>query len=287
MNEHTSPQTKWLRFSLPVVFVVTWFISFGVFPWPAFSAGLPTGCATGGSFDSTSSGFDPGTIDMSNVSLTPGGRIALETGANVLDPNSIVIPFNQDVSAVYLSEGMLNKLTDLGWFVVGNAYDNSGNLDLEGMWSDPARSSQVHWLFHNISDDQENDGYTNGDGVLDEIYDDAGNEVFANTTNKLTEAKLAGWGFQVNNDGNVDNRDMRKYMGKFAAGTEIVFVSHSHWHNDDDTGYNYTKDGWSTDVDLTSPDPSHVWAPSLDQDKFGAGAPRTFIQHLKLDQWAR
>ena len=288
MNTHTSHQTKWLRFSLPVVFVVTWFISFGVFPWPAFSQGLPTGCAEGGDFESSTSGFDSGTVDMENVLLTsPNNTIKLDTGANALSPNNIVIPFKQDVSAVYLSEGMLNKETDLGWFLVGNAYDNgdpaTGTLDLEGMWNNPARESQVHWLFHNISDDQENSGYTNGDGVLDEIYDNAGNQVYSGNTGGLTEADLTGWGFQVNNDGIVDNRDMRKYMGNFAAGTEIVFVSHSHWHNDDDTGYNYTKDGWSTDVDLTSPDPSHIWKPGLDNDKFGAGSPRTFIQRLLLE----
>ena len=91
---------------------------------------------------------------MANVSITPGGRIALETGSSVLNPNSIIVPFDQDISVVFLSEGMSNTTSDLGWFILNDAYDNgdpaTGTLDLPGL----VNSGKINWLFHNIEDDK-------------------------------------------------------------------------------------------------------------------------------------
>ena len=309
MNTHTSPQNKGLRFALPVVFVATWFVSFAVFPWPAFSQGSPTGCAAPGAYSSGTAGFSATTIDMENVSINLDNNIQLDTGSKALTPDNIVIPFDQDISAVFLSEGMYNTAADVGWFVISNAYDNTGTLDLPGMWSDPARASQVHWLFRNIQDDELDAGcskgkngggvggsYTDGDGILDCIYDTNGTlQWHKGDGTTLTEADLTTWGYQVNNDGTVDNRDMRIYMGKFAAGTEIVFVDMAHRSggnangggNGTFTGYRYTKLGWSTDEN----DDRILWAPSLaagnGRDKGAGGiSPLPFSQQFDLAECA-
>lgn len=257
-------------------------------PREACAQSLPTGCVAGGQQSVAEGSFDPADYDLTSVNVV-NGRLTLQTGLQALDPNNIVIPFDQDVYTVFLLEGA-GFVSDFGWFPVNAAYDNgdpaTGTLDLAGLWS--SRTAQINWLFRHIEDDQETGGCcSGGDGVLDAIYDDSLNELWRGSTGTLTEAQLEGWGFTTNQDGVVDPRDMRKYMGTLAAGTEIVYFLRA-VSGTTEKGIFYSKDGWSSDVwspGYYSPGGGGIGWATYARDKAGRNN-GPFTQILNLDTCA-
>ncbi len=127
----------------------------------------------------------------------------------------MVIPFTQDVYATFLFEGSA-AVSDLGWVLYGDAVDENGVF----VGWDTIPHDKKHVIFHRIVDDTE--GFGGGDGILDVDY---GNGQFPTSS----EAALAayddktGTPFAVDRDGQVTPRDMKKHLGRFAAGSEIVF----------------------------------------------------------------
>ena len=163
-----------------------------------------------------SGGFDPQDFKMVNVTIDPdSGRMVLENDTQTMSPEKVGIPFTQDVYATFLSESSA-AVSDLGWFLYEDAVDENGGF----VGWDTIPRSKKHVIFHRIVDDTENLGC--GDGILDVDY---GNGQFPTSS----EAALAAYDdrtgiqFVVDRDGQVTPRDMKKHLGRFAAGSEIVF----------------------------------------------------------------
>ncbi len=182
---------------------------------------VPTGCAAGGSFVTAAGGFDPAQFDFIYSSINASGYIELDTVTTGLDPEKIYATFDQDVYATFISEGTA-LVSDFGWFVKAEAetklgYSLTGPLDFLDLATAGVGSQYV---FRSILDDDTGccDG---GDGILDNYYDDTG--AFLGNSTTVSEALLESYGFSPNGDGVVDVRDMRKKIGAFAAGTEILF----------------------------------------------------------------
>ncbi|MGW8186281.1 MAG: hypothetical protein ACWGNK_03415, partial [Desulfobacterales bacterium] len=163
-----------------------------------------------------SGGFDPQDYEMGNVTIDPvSGHMVLQNGMRAASSEKFVIPFTQDVYATFISEGS-TAVSDMGWILYGDAIDNNGGF----VGWDNIPLDKKHVIFHGIVDDFESLG--GGDGIFDESY---GNGRFPTSS----EAALAvyddrtGGLFSVDRDGRVTPRDMTKHLGRFAAGSEIVF----------------------------------------------------------------
>ena len=163
-----------------------------------------------------SGGFDPHDFEMVNVTIDPdSGHMVLQNNNRVTSSEKFVIPFTQDVYATFISEGS-TAVSDLGWILYEDAVDDNG--DFVG-W-DAIPRDKKHVIFHRIVDDIGNLG--GGDGILDVDY---GNGQFPTGS----EAAFASYDdssgslFAVDRDGQVTPRDMKKHLGRFAAGSEIVF----------------------------------------------------------------
>ena len=163
-----------------------------------------------------SGGFDPQDFEMVNVTIDlDSGHMVLRNGTPAISPEKVVIPFTQDVYATFLSEGS-GAVSDMGWVLYGDAVDENGVF----VGWDAIPHDNKHVIFHRIVDDFENLG--GGDGILDVDY---GNGQFPTSS----EAALAayddktGTPFAVDWDGRLTPRDMKKHLGLFAAGSEIVF----------------------------------------------------------------
>jgi hypothetical protein len=117
----------------------------------------PPGCGTS-KFADYSSGFDAGHFELNNVSVSEDGYLQLQTGIEAIDPNNIIIPFEQEVSVTFLYEGGDYTLTDFGWML---ASGGSGGTRYE--------------IYPNIKDDEDEYGVlddregidANGDGEVD------------------------------------------------------------------------------------------------------------------------
>jgi len=160
--------------------------------------------------------FDPQDFEMVNVTIvTDSGHMVLQNSAQTISPEKVAIPFTQDVYATFLSEGS-TAISDLGWVLYGDTVDENGGF----VGWDKIPLDKKHVIFHGIVDDTESLG--GGDGIFDENY---GNGQFPTGS----EAALAvyddrtGSLFAVDRDGQVTPRDMKKHLGRFAAGSEIVF----------------------------------------------------------------
>ena len=163
-----------------------------------------------------SGGFDPQDFVMVNVIIDPdSGHMVLQNGSTALSPEKVVIPFTQDVYATFLFEGS-SACSDLGWILYGDAVDDNGGF----VGWDNVLHNKKHVIFHRIVDDTENLG--GGDGVLDADY---GNDQFPTSSEAAVAAydDRTGTLFAVDRDGQVSPRDMKKHLGRFAAGSEIVF----------------------------------------------------------------
>ena len=163
-----------------------------------------------------SGGFDPQDFEMVNVTIDPAsGHMVLQNGTQVVSSEKFAIPFTQDVYATFISEGS-TAVSDMGWILYGDAVDESGGF----VGWDNIPLDKKHVIFHRIVDDTESLG--GGDGIFDADY---GNGQFPTSS----EAALAAYDdrtgtlFSVDRDGQVTLRDMKKHIGRFAAGSEIVF----------------------------------------------------------------
>ncbi|MGD8954832.1 MAG: hypothetical protein PVI45_10695, partial [Desulfobacterales bacterium] len=163
-----------------------------------------------------SGGFDPQDFEKVNVTIDPvSGHIVLQNGTPAISPEKVAIPFTQDVYATFLFEGS-NAVSDIGWVLYGDAVDEKGVF----VGWDTIPRDKKHTIFRRIVDDTESLG--GGDGIFDEDYS---NGQFPTSS----EAALAAYDdrtgtlFAVDRDGQVSPRDMKKHLGRFAAGSEIVF----------------------------------------------------------------
>jgi hypothetical protein len=175
------------------------------------------GCATSVT-TSYSSGFDPDDFDLINIDVDENGHLRLQTGNQAINPETVIVPFTQDVYVTFLYEGA-GYVSDFGWMLYEDAVDDSGNF--LGWNSIP--NSKKHPIYHNIRDDAETPGCCGGgDGVLDTAY---GNGGFPKTSEASLAAYDDGTGipFYVDQDGTVTPKDMKKLLGRFQGGTEIVF----------------------------------------------------------------
>ena len=173
------------------------------------------GCAAPVAAD-FSGGFDPQDFEMVNVTIDPdSGHMILQNGTPAISPEKVVIPFTQDVYATFLSESS-TAVSDLGWILYSDAVDENGGF----VGWDTIPRDKKHVIFRRIVDDTESLG--GGDGILDVDY---GNGQFP-TSNEAALAAYddrTGTRFAVDRDGQVTPRDMKKHLGRFAAGSEIVF----------------------------------------------------------------
>ena len=173
------------------------------------------GCAAPVAAD-FSGGFDPQDFGMVNVTIDQeSGHMVLRNGTPAISPEKVVIPFTQDVYATFLSESS-TAVSDLGWILYRDAVDENGGF----VGWDAIPRDKKHVIFRRIVDDTEDFGI--GDGILDVDY---GNGQFPTSSEAALAAYDDGTGtlFAVNRDGRVTPRDIKKHLGRFAAGSEIVF----------------------------------------------------------------
>lgn len=208
------------------------------------SAVVP-GCATSVE-TSYSSGFDATDFTLFSVSVVDG-QLQLDTGNDALDPNSIVIPFEQEVQACFLNE-KAGYTSTLGWMLRDNAVvdPSDPNSAFKG-WKDIPDDAK-HPIFGIVVDDVDsnNQPVDGGDGILDILPD--------------SESSLASYvdpnaegSFIVDGDGSVTEKDMCKVLGeaKFKAGTELVFWlanDTGDWDKNQGDHIFYTKEDWNPDT---------------------------------------
>lgn len=200
-------------------------------------------------------GADPHDFEMVNVIIDPeSGHLVLHNSAASIGAGKMDIFLTQDVYVTFLSESTA-AVSDMGWILRADAVDENGVF----VGWDNIPPDKKHVIFHGIVDDTENFGA--GDGILDVDY---GKSRFPVDN----EAELAvyddgtGSFFAVDSDGKVTARDMKKRLGRFAAGSEIVFflAADRKW---DSAGANevFFNNSWGPDVyDACVPDSgSPLW----------------------------
>ncbi len=110
-----------------------------------------------------------------------------------------------------------------------------------------------------------------------------------NTTRPSDETELRSWNdgtgvyYSPNGDGSVDKKDMRKLLGTFEAGAELVFflADNKRWDTDDDNSIRWSKKEWNTKVYNANRDANHNKTVTVDGTNvtcnFGGknGMPRT------------
>lgn len=113
------------------------------------------GCAAS-TYTSYSGGFNSADFTMTNTAVSDS-KIVLETGAQSINPNSIIIPFEQDVAVTFIYELAGHQKNDFGW-----------------MLASAGSSGTKHEIYQNINDNDNNgvlddrEGIdANGDGKVD------------------------------------------------------------------------------------------------------------------------
>ena len=192
---------------------------------------------------------------MANVNIYPvSGHMVLQNGTQTISSEKFAIPFTQDVYATFISEGS-TAVSDLGWVLYGDAVDDNGGF----VGWDNIPLEKKHVIFRRIVDDTENFG--GGDGVFDADY---GNGQFPTSS----EAALAAYDdrtgnlFAVDGDGQVTPQDMKKHLGRFAAGSEIVFFLSvdRNWDAAEASQVFFNKPWGPDHYDTCVPDSgSHLW----------------------------
>lgn len=197
------------------------------------------GCATNSSAD-YSSGFDAGDFDLINMGVSDRALV-LSTGADSIDPDNIVIPFEQEISVTFLYEAA-GYISDFGWMLKSDAVDGNGNFK---EWNN-IPSEAKHPVFRNIIDDSEGDG---GNGILDS-GSGSGNMPTSDEAALAVYNDGTEYRFAVDGDGSVSAKDMKKNLGTFAGGTEIVFflTADKDWNTSDTNGVFFTKKDWNPDT---------------------------------------
>lgn len=102
------------------------------------------GCAMNIHIPYSSTGFNPDDFSFINTEVTANNTLLLNTGYWAVDPNQVVIPFTQEVTATFFYEGAGYRGNDFGWL-----------LAAEGI------NGTRHEIYRNINDN-------NNNGVLDD-----------------------------------------------------------------------------------------------------------------------
>ncbi len=100
------------------------------------------GCAAN-TYTSYSGGFNAGDFNMINTAVADG-KIQLQTGAQAINPEQIVIPFTQTVAATFIYENAGFSQNDFGWILAADG-----------------ASGTKHEVYQNVNDN-------NNNGVLDD-----------------------------------------------------------------------------------------------------------------------
>ena len=150
------------------------------------NAQFASGCAVSGAGFDSATGFNAADLVLTSTSIDVNGYIELDTGSSALDPNSIVIPFDQEISTVFLLENAGYR-SSLGWFLYDEAvaklgYTPAGTVAFSDL---QAAGVTLNYLFRSIEDDQEGSG---GDGIFDFIYDASDTLLWSGASTALTEA---------------------------------------------------------------------------------------------------
>lgn len=212
-------------------------------PWSISWADGISGCATSTSTD-YSSGFDAGDFDLINMAAD-NGHLVLQTGQQAINPESIVVPFEQEISVTFLYEGAGYE-SDFGWMLKENAVNPDGSFKC---WNN-IPTDKRHPIFRNIYDDNETGGCCGGgNGILDSEYA-MGSFPESNETGIGAYDDGTDYAFVVDGDGSVTPKDMKKSLGSFAAGTELVFflTANKDWDTSDTSGVFFTKKDWNPDT---------------------------------------
>ena len=116
-----------------------------------------------------SGGFEAADFNMINVDVESGTKhMVLNTGNQAIDPNSIVVPFTQDVYVTFVYEDAGFKQTDFGW-----------------VYASEGKDGVKHPIYSNINDDDKN-------GILDGQTDINGDHVVNLDDNKRYLGKFEG-----------------------------------------------------------------------------------------------
>jgi hypothetical protein len=144
--------------------------------------------------------FDALMVGYDSSGTKYNGSFYLDMGQQAINPESIVIPFDQNVCVSFFYEDA-DYTSSLGWMLASDAvFDGSGNFD----WANTPASAK-HPVFEQVAD-----GSGGGNGILDAYASD-------------TDVSLKTKGFTPVEDGALTPKDMRKCLGDFSAGTELVF----------------------------------------------------------------
>lgn len=182
-----------------------------------------------------SAGFVETEFEANNIGFT-GTEMVLETGNDAINPDSIIIPFEQEVAVTFMYEGAGYE-SDFGWMLKQDAVDAGGNFI---GWANIPLNKR-HPIFRNIHDENG----TGGDGILDLTPPTGVGESDWATFTNGTE-----YPFTVDGDGTVTPKDMKKVIGTFAAGTEIIFflTANRDWDTTTASGVFFNKTDWNPDV---------------------------------------
>lgn len=256
-TKQTKKTGYWPGMFVPIIAVAVVLMTFVI---KADSADEISGCANN-PFKSYGGIFDPADFALDDVAAGTG--LTLETGKDAIDPNSIIIPKEQEVWATYFFEGA-GYNSDFGWFLYSDAVDDKGTEDksddtfigwdaLRAKDTAKGAKSVIHPIFINIQDQSKDSDWEkakNREGVLNTDYG-AGSFPNNNETSLKTYNDGSDIFFVVDGDGAVTPLDMRKSLGsgaKFAPGTEIVFflASNHRWNTSGNVFY--TKSNWNPDT---------------------------------------
>lgn len=161
------------------------------------------------------------------------GSFYLDMGQQAINPEAIIIPFEQNVCVSFFYENA-GYTSSLGWMRADEAvFDAAGDFD----W-DNTPDSAKHPIFEQVSD-----GAGGGNGIIDAYSAD-------------TDTTLKVKGFTPWEDGALTPKDMRKCLGNFGAGTELVFWlanRNGDWRDSSvrqpaDTDIFFTKTEWNPGV---------------------------------------
>lgn len=243
-----------LAFSLVLLLLVTTY---------AFAVSAP-GCSSSIPYNSATQGFDSADYNLLMIGLDTSetrykGSFFLDMGQQVIRPDAIVIPFKQEVCVSFFYEDA-GYTSTLGWLRGDQAvFDDTGRFS----WVNTPTSAK-HPIFSQVSD-----GSGGGDGVLDAVAAD-------------TETTLKSKGFTPWEDGVVNAKDMRKCLGTFDGGSELVFWlanNDGDWSNSRSasTSIFYTKPTWNPDTfkSCLATQPSHSRSYLLGQANTGGGCTTT------------
>jgi type IV pilus assembly protein PilY1 len=213
-----------------------------------------------------SGGFNAADFSLQNIAVQ-NGKMVLQTGNQAINPESIVIPFKQEVAVTFIYEGA-GYVSDFGYVLKSDAVNADGTF--KGWNNIPL--DKRHPIFHNVLDDNETGGCCGGgNGIFDSDYgnDNAfptnsesglatynakilSNPNVANAANSTDAAYGDGTGlaFTLDGDGSETAKDMKKVLGTFDAGTELVFflTADKDWTTMDTSGVFFTKKTWNTDT---------------------------------------